>query len=54
MKSSMRTCKNCSREFEVPPTAEHKRFCSSTCRAEWHEKRRKAALELLAKKEQKR
>lgn len=42
--SSHRYCQNCGRPFHtIPLEAPHKRFCSKTCREQWHYQQRKAA-----------
>lgn len=46
-----RVCENCPRTFTIEPAAPHKRFCSVDCKSEWHNRRRKAALELLDQQE---
>lgn len=47
-----RTCKNCPRTFILTEPAPHKRFCSSTCRVEWHNNQRKLGLQALAQLQQ--
>jgi len=41
------SCANCTKPIERPVAAPHKRFCSGTCRNEWHLARRKKALAAL-------
>lgn len=49
-----RNCKldSCGHEFEPPPTAPHKVFCSELCRKVWHWQNRKRALRVLAELKQ--
>lgn len=43
----------CSRTFDRDERVNpHKRFCSTSCRTEFHRDRRKAALELIEQAEQ--
>lgn len=45
-------CDNCGQPLgPLPPSAKHKRFCSPTCRQDWHRERRRHALERLEKEE---
>ena len=44
----MRQCMNCSRPLGSElPTAPHKKFCSSSCRNEYHSRRRRQGRNLL-------
>ena len=46
-------CNNCARPLgQAPPSAPHKRFCSASCRNEYHAKRRRIARQLLDELEQ--
>jgi len=47
-------CEQCTKPFRAPASAPHKRFCSTSCRNEWHLGQRKKGLELLAKAQGKR
>lgn len=42
-----RTCKKCTRPFELPPSALNKVFCSARCRDLWHSEQRKEVAEEL-------
>lgn len=33
-------CDNCGKPIVIPPSALNKRFCSASCRMEWHQKQR--------------
>lgn len=46
-----KNCVKCSRPFQVPDYASHKRFCSKSCRQDWHSGQRKLALALKAQLE---
>lgn len=47
MGTEPRACAHCSRPFQLPATAEHKRFCSVGCRQKWHSDQRQEGLRLL-------
>lgn len=50
--ASRLVCANCGQPLgALPPSAKHKRFCSSVCRQDWHKERRASALEMLKEKE---
>ena len=45
-------CRNCGKPLgPLPAKAPHKAFCSSSCRNEWHEARRRRGRALLAEME---
>lgn len=47
-----RECVLCGKEFLVPESAPHKKFCCAEHRVEWHREREKRARELLKQAEQ--
>lgn len=51
--AEIRTCENCTRPIDVPSHALNKRFCSDTCRNNWHNLRVRKAKELLLEQERK-
>ncbi len=46
------TCDYCGRSHSTPPSAPHKRFCSTACRNAWHGRRRQEAYAALRAAEQ--
>lgn len=51
--AEIRACSNCGRPIDVPVHALNKRFCSSSCRNDWHNERTRRAKELLAEQDKK-
>lgn len=45
-------CRNCTRPFTRPPQAQNKEFCSSACRTDWHNERRRLAADALRRQEE--
>lgn len=44
---AVRTCAYCPKQFSIPPSAEHKRFCSEKCRNDWHTRELRAARQVM-------
>lgn len=42
-----RKCASCEQVITVPASAEHKRFCNTKCRNQWHKQQRSQGLKLL-------
>jgi len=42
-----RKCESCEQVITVPASAEHKRFCNTKCRNQWHKQQRSQGLKLL-------
>lgn len=49
MAEPKRHCVVCKKGFFPPADALHKRFCSASCRNQFHSRERKEAVELLRK-----